>query len=288
MELRVLKYFLMVAREENITRAAELLHVTQPTLSRQLMQLEEELKTKLFTRGRHNIQLTDDGMLLKRRAQEIVFLEKKIEEDFLHDSDNLTGQIVIGCGETKGMNQLAKIISQFIKDNLLVNFEIHTADSDTIKENIEKGIFDFGLLLEPVDITKYDFKRIDEQEVWGVLVKEDCILANQEFVQADDLIKYPVMISNRAMVLNEISNWFGDKYNDLNVVINYNIGYNLVNLIKNDVGIAICLDTVNQMTGLKFVPLYPKLTTNSVVVWKKNQHLSPAVKTFLEYMKKCF
>lgn len=287
MELRVLKYFLMVAREENITRAAELLHVTQPTLSRQLMQLEDELNTKLFTRGRHNIQLTDDGMLLKQRAQEIVFLERKIEDEFSGDTDNLAGHIVIGCGETKGMDYIGDVISQFIVDYPLVNFEIHTANSDTIKENIEKGIYDFGLLLEPVDITKYDFKRIDMKESWGVLVKEDSDLAKLDVVKSEDLIKYPLMISNRAMILNEISNWFGDNFRQLNIVVNYNIGYNLVSLIKKNVGIALCLEVIDQMKGLKFIPLYPSLTTNSVIVWKKDQHLSPVTKVFQDYLKKC-
>lgn len=287
MELRVLKYFLMVAREENITRAAELLHVTQPTLSRQLMQLEDELGVKLFTRGRHHVELTDEGMMLKRRAQEIVFLEKKIEEDFSYNLDNLSGQIVIGCGETAGTNHIAKLMSKFLKQNPLVKFQIYTANSDSIKENIEKGILDFGLLLEPVDISKYEFKRIQEKERWGVLVKNDSPLVSLESITPSDLLDYPIMLSDRDMVLSELAHWFGDTYDNLNIVANYNLGYNLINLIKNDVGIAVCLETMGQMEGLKFIPLSPELYTNSIIVWKRNQSHSLTMKAFLDYIKKC-
>ncbi len=183
MELRVLKYFLMVAREENITKAASLLHITQPTLSRQLMRLEEELGTALFRRSNHSIVLTDDGMLFKRRAREIVALAEKTEQEFSHKEEALTGEISIGCGETRNMSFLSRQIALFRKEHPLVQFNIYSANADDIKERIEKGLLDFGLLMEPVDIGKYEFIRMPQKEQWGVLVREDSPLAHREFGQ---------------------------------------------------------------------------------------------------------
>ena len=168
MELRVLKYFLMVAREEYITRAAEQLHMTQPTLSRQLMQLEDELGVKLFVRSRHNIMLTEDGLLLKRRAQEILSLTEKTKNE-IQKHDELAGEIVIGCGETKSMSVLSEKIRQFREKYPLVTFRIYSANADDVKERIEQGIVDIGLLMEPVDIGKYNFIRMPTNERWAYM-----------------------------------------------------------------------------------------------------------------------
>lgn len=287
MELRVLKYFLIVAREKNITRAANLLYVTQPTLSRQLMQLEKELGTKLFERGRHNISLTNEGMLLKRYAQEIVFLEEKILQDLSYDSTNITGKIVISCGETSGMDHIAKAISLFTKDYPFVNFEINTCNSDTTKEMIDKGIVDFGLLLEPVDISRYEFKKLPYCEQWGVLVKEDSLLAQKKYITPSDLVEQRIFLPNRDIIIHELTNWFGDEFDKLTTPFHYNLGYNLSWFVKNDAGIAICLNCIDQIKDLTFIPLYPALETNSILVWKKNQIQSPAAKLFLGYIKKC-
>ena len=164
MELRVLKYFLMVAREENITRAAQRLNVTQPTLSRQLMQMEEELGVKLFKRGKHSISLTEDGILLKQRAQEIINIEEKIREDLSHSDDMLTGTITIGSGETCVLSEVAKLAASFRKENSKVMFEVCSGIADDIKDKIENGTVDIGLLKEPVDISKYEFVRLGQKE----------------------------------------------------------------------------------------------------------------------------
>ena len=169
MEIRVLKYFLMAAREENITKAATLLHLTQPTLSRQLMQLEEELGVELFRRSKHRIVLTEDGMLLRRRAEEIVALADKTKEDFLHRQDELAGIISIGSGELRSSQFLAHLISGFQKENPLVQFTFYSGNSDNIKERLERGLLDVGLLQEPVDIVKYSFIRTPVREQWGRL-----------------------------------------------------------------------------------------------------------------------
>lgn len=168
MELRVLNYFLMVAREENITKAASLLHLTQPTLSRQLMQLEEELGVQLFTRSKHRIVLTDDGMLLRRRAEELVSLAEKTKEELQHQQKELSGKVYIGSGELQSSQFLAQLIFAFRQKHPLVQFELYSGHSDNIKERIEQGLLDVGLLQEPVDISKYDFLRTPMKEKWGV------------------------------------------------------------------------------------------------------------------------
>ena len=167
MELRVLKYFLVVAREENITRSAQLLHITQPTLSRQLMQLEDELGVQLFKRSKYRIILTDDGMLLRRRAQEIVDLAEKIEREFQNRNEELSGEIAIGCGETNSMSFLSERIADFRREHPLVSFNIYSATADDIKDRLEKGLLDLGLLAEPVEIGRYDFIRMPKRDIWG-------------------------------------------------------------------------------------------------------------------------
>lgn len=173
MELRVLKYFLMIAREENITRAAQLLHVTQPTLSRQIRELEEELGTKLFERSNHRIVLTQDGLLLRRRAQEIVELTERTEKDFAHKDEELTGEISIGSGETRSVSALAEVLSSFRQRYPRVRYRFYSGNADHIKERIENGTLDIGLFPEPVDISRYEFIRVPVREEWGVLTQED-------------------------------------------------------------------------------------------------------------------
>ena len=210
MELRVLKYFLTVAREENITKAAQILHITQPTLSRQLIQLEEDLGVKLLKRSGHHVYLTDDGLLLKRRAQEITELAEKTVDDFLHRDSEIAGEIAIGSGEYKASCVLTDLMAEFQKEYPLVRYRVFSSDSDNIKEQIERGLLDMGLLMEPVDISKYDFVRIPEEEVWGVLVREDMELAKKEYVVPEDLVDLPLIMSRREMMQNELMHCFGE------------------------------------------------------------------------------
>ena len=194
MELRVLNYFLMAAREENITKAAQLLHVTQPTLSRQLMQLEEELGVKLFQRSNHCIVLTEEGMLLKRRAQELISLAEKTRQDLMQKDTELTGEISIGCGELQSVDFLAKLLARFQTENPLVQINIFSGNADSIKERIENGLLDMGLLPEPVDMTKYAFLHVPQRETWGVPVHKDSELAEKQAVSPPDLLNAPLMI----------------------------------------------------------------------------------------------
>lgn len=286
MELRVLKYFLMAAREENITKAASLLHITQPTLSRQLIQLEKELGVTLFHRSNHNIILTEDGMLLKRRAQELISLSEKTVQELSHKEQALSGEIAIGCGETKSMLFLAEQIRTFQQIYPLVQFHIHSAIADEIKERIEKGTLDAGLLTEPVDIGKYEFFRMPQKERWGILIRKDAELARKETVCPKDLIGMPLLMVKRELVKNELASWFGDYYEKMQVAATYNLIVNAAAMVKTGIGAALCFDFGMQFyDDLCFVPLTPRLETGSVLVWKKNQMMGVAVKQFINHIR---
>ena len=226
MELRVLEYYLMVVREENITRAANLLHITQPTLSRQLSQLEEELGVRLFKRGKHNITLTEEGLLLKRRAQEMVDLADKTRRELVQGQGELSGTISIGSGETKSIHLLAELMTEFRRLHPGVSYDIYSNTADHIKDRIEKGLTDIGLLTEPVEVGKYQFVRIPEKLKWGVLVRRDSPLAQKKEIRPEDLLGVPVLLAKRDSVRNELANWFGDCYERLDIASTFNLLYN--------------------------------------------------------------
>lgn len=286
MELRVLKYFLAVAQEENITRAAERLHVTQPTLSRQLMDLEAELDTKLFTRGRHSISLTEDGLILKQRAQEIMDLSEKIKQDFIYKDDILAGTVSIGGGEIRSMNIVSKLIAEFHKKHPNVLFEIHSAITDDIKDGIEKGLIDVGVMAEPVDVAKYNFIRMNEKEEWGVLTKHGSKLAEKEYISPEDLMGVPLIMAIREGVRNEIANWFGEFYDKLDIAATCDLLYNTAVLVNNNVGAAVCIRYESEYQDLCFKPLHPAIETGSLMVWRKNRTFSRAADKFIEFAKR--
>ena len=285
MELRVLRYFLAVAREENITKAAALLHVTQPTLSRQLMQLEAELGVKLFRRSQYRVILTEDGMLLRRRAQEIVELADKAERELQHHETELTGEIAIGCGETRSMTFLSQHIREFQELHPQVRFRIHSANADDVKERMEKGLLDMGLLTEPVSIGRYAFLRTPQKDRWGLLVPKEHPLAQKSGVTPEDLCAVPLLISSRETVRNELAGWFGSAYEKLEIAATYNLILNASNMVRNGIGAALCFDLDNISDALTFVPLSPRLETGTVLAWKKDQTFSPAAEQFLRFLK---
>ena len=285
MEIRVLRYFLMVAREENITKAANLLHLTQPTLSRQLMQLEEELGVTLFRRSKHRIILTEDGMLLRRRAEEIVSLAEKTRDDLRHKQDHLAGTIAVGSGELQSSRFLTQLIAAFQKENPLVSFRIYSGNSDNIKERIERGLLDIGLLQEPVDIAKYHFVRTPVQEQWGVLVRADAELAAKDRVSPADLAGMPLILPERENVQNELFNWFGSLAEKLRITATGNLLYNLASLARDSGSCVLTLNLACHYDGLRFIPLAPELESGTVLVWKKAQTFSPAAAAFIAYSK---
>lgn len=286
MEIRVLKYFLMVAREENITKAANLLHLTQPTLSRQLMQLEEELGVTLFLRSKHRIILTEEGMLLRRRAEEIVTLAEKTKNDFQHKQEPLAGTVTIGSGELRSSRFLTQLITSFQKENPLVSFKIYSGNSDNIKERIERGLLDVGLLQDPVDITKYSFVRTPIREHWGIMVREDSDLASKTSVTPKDLSDVPLIMPERENVQNELLHWFGSYAENLHIIASGNLLYNLASLARDSGSCVLTLKLDCIYEGLVFVPLAPKFETGTVLVWKKTQIFSPAAAAFIDHSKK--
>ena len=286
MEIRVLKYFLLVAREENITRAANLLHLTQPTLSRQLMQLEGELGVQLFRRSKHRIILTEEGMLLRRRAEEIVALADKTRDDLQHREEQLAGTVAVGSGELRSSRFLTQLLTAFQRKNPLVSFSVYSGNSDNIKERIERGLLDVGLLQEPVDISKYSFVRTPGREQWGVLVRTDSELAAKRGVTPADLAAVPLIMPGREIIQNELFNWFGPYAERLRITATGNLLYNLASLARDSGSGVITLNLDCTYEGLRFVPLNPAMESNTVLVWKKTQTFSAAANALIAFSKK--
>ena len=285
MELRVLKYFLMAAREENITRAAELLHVTQPTLSRQLIQLEEELGVKLFHRNKYRITLTEEGLLLKQRAQEIVALSDKAKQELTKSEGTLSGEIAIGCAEARSFSVLAEQIVAFRKLYPRVRFRIYSATADDVKDRMENGLLDMGLLMEPVDIGRYAFIRMPVRERYGVLVRRDSPLAEKESVRPEDLVGMPLLFGSREGVREEIAGWFGEQFDRMEVAVRYNLIRNGADLVEHGAGVALTIDQANIGENLRFIPLSPVLELGSVLAWKNLRTFPPAVRGFIDHLK---
>lgn len=288
MEIRVLRYFLTVVREESITKAAEVLHITQPTLSRQLSQMEEALGVQLFIRGTRKIALTNEGMLMRRRAEEILELVDKTERELVEQDEELEGVVAIGCGDIKAMQLLPKIIRSFREKYPKVTFELYTATADHIKDRIDRGLTDIGLLLEPINIDKYDFIRLNQKEKWVVSMHPDDPLAKKPYVTADDLVGVPLMIPHRLNVQSELANWFGDSYEKLNVIFKSNLPANGSVMVYNRLAYAISVTGSIELWDkekITYRPLYPELTATSVLAWKRHQPFGRASEKFIEYLK---
>ena len=288
MELRTLRYFLAVAQEKNITRAAEILHLTQPTLSRQISDLEEELGTTLFIRGKRSLELTEDGALLRQRAQDIVELADRTEHEFAGKRDSVAGTVTIGATEALGGHDLAKAIRRFSQQYPAVRFELYNGMADLLKERIDKGALDLGLLLEPVDTTRYEFIRLTTPERWGVLVHLSHPFASRKEVAVRELIDQRLMLPSRPSARREILNWIGCEENRLNILVGYNLLSNIALLVEQGMGVAVCMDgalSLHASPDLRFVPLVPERTTRSVLVWKKNQVFNTATSLFIQSLQ---
>ena len=285
MELRTLRYFLAAAQEENITRAADLLHVTQPTLSRQMIDLERELGTTLMLRGKNGLTLTDDGIFFKQRAEEIVELANRLEQSFVERDAHISGLIAIGASEAVGSRLFAKLIKQFSDKYPLVQFHLYNEMADNIKDRLDKGLVDVGLLLEPVDTAKYDFVRLSQKETWGILMRDDHPLAENPAVRVEEIVQYPLILPLRESVRSEILHWIRREEKDLTIPLSYTLLSNAALMVEAGLGCAFCLDgalAIHSSSRLKFVPLIPEHTTRSVLVWKKNHLFSPATSLFIQ------
>lgn len=288
MEIRVLRYFLTVVREEGINRAAEVLHITQPTLSRQLSQLEDEVGVKLFHRGAKKITLTNEGILLRRRAEEILALVDRTEQELVEQDELVEGRIVIGGGELAAMQELPEIIQSFREKYPLVTFDIFTGNADLVKEQMEKGLIDIGVLLEPIDMEKFDFIRLKGKEQWAVLMRPDDPLAEKESISAKDLENAPLILPRRTNVQNELVNWLGDSFQESQVLFTSNLSTNGALMVQK--GLAYSLVIKGSIPfwdkdKITFRPLSPQLTANSVLAWKKQQPFSPAATRFIQHIK---
>ena len=295
MEIRVLKYFLAVAREGSITGAANSLHLTQPTLTRQLQDLEKELKQKLLVRGKHKVTLTPEGMILRKRAEEIVDMVEKTEAEFLSINDTISGDIYIGGGESDCMKHIAAIIKEIQEDYPEIKFHIFSGNAEDVTEKLDKGLLDFGVLIQPVDLSKYDNIPLPDKDVWGVVMRKDSPLAKKDYIELDDLKNIPLINSRQAMrktsTRNEFIEWFQGEFEKLNTVATINLVYNATVMVKAGIGYAITLDKLadtSKESLLCFRPLKPKLESGLDIVWKKYQVFSPAAKLFLEKLKEKF
>ncbi len=285
MELRVLNYFLAIAREGSFTKAADMLHVTQPTLSRQIADLERELGVKLFIRSNHSILLTDDGRMLKHRAQEILSLADKTKRDLLKKEGSLSGTVSIGSGEFRSTEYLAKVISGFNSRYPDVKYEIYSGNAVNIRDYIERGFLDLGLMSEPIDVRKYDFVNMPINEQWGVFIPEDSCLFGKETVTPRDLEGMSVITATGDFNQSRIGKWLGDHKDKVEIIATANLPYNEAVLAQENIGVMLSINLNCKYEKLSFIPLSPKLEVSTALAWKKEQVFSTATSQFIEFAK---
>ncbi|MCH5256370.1 MAG: LysR family transcriptional regulator [Lachnospiraceae bacterium] len=290
MDIRILRYFLAVVREESISGAAEFLHITQPTLSRQLMDLEDELGVKLLNRGKRNqrITLTEEGMLLRKRAEEIVALTDKTISEFDTSHDIISGDIFIGGGETNAMRLIARIGKRLQADHPMIRYHLFSGNADDVMERLDKGLLDFGLFIGAANMERYNYLRLPDTDTWGLLMRNDSPLAAKESIRAKDLENIPLIVSRQSMVHNELSGWSGYDIEKLNIVATYNLVYNASLMVDEGFGYALCLDRLvysADNNNFCFRPLEPRLETHLDIAWKKYQVFSKAAEKFLEALQ---
>lgn len=288
MNFRILQYFLTVAREGNITKAAELLYITQPTLSRQLMQLEEEMGVQLFERSQHRIKLTQAGELLVHRGKDILEMVEKTELELKDTESNLSGNIIFGAGELNNVNVLGDIISAFQKENPDVTFDIFTNTTDIMQERMEKGLLDISLAVEPIDVEKYDYIPLPQKEVIGVHMRADSPLATKEKIAVGDLVGKPLLLPSRLQVRSKILNWLSGSIAQIQVVGTCNLVGNAAMLVDRNgyYSVGVCYMPVLE-SRVCFRPLEPAIENRVVLAWRKGAKQSRTVQRFIQFVK-CF
>ncbi len=291
MELSDLRYFLAVAREESIKLASENLYISQPGLSKVIKRLENELGKELFIRENRKITLTENGVLLRKRAQEIIDLVDKAKAEFIKDEQNnsdIAGDVYIGGGETEGMRFVAKTIKNLQNKYPNIHYHLFSGNSDDVMERVDKGLLDFGILIEPVDVRKYDYVRLPVSDSWGILMRKDSPLAKLDYIKPNNLLDLPLICSRQSLVKNEISSWLASDFENLNIISTYNLIFNASLLVDEGVGYALCIDKLVNTTcnsNLCFKPLKPNLKANLIIRWKKYQVFPKAAKKFLDELK---
>lgn len=288
MELRELRYFLAVAREESILKASETLYVSQPNLSRQMKHLEEELGQQLFIRGSRKITLTEAGELLKKRAEEILELYQKTETELSLPVTEICGDVYIGGGESYGLQIIARAAHVVRSQYPSVKFHLFSGDVGTIAEKLDKGLIDFGIFIEPADLSKYDYLRLPLADTWGVLMRKDSPLAAKKYITPADLRDAPIIRSRHSMGKSIITDWFQRKSEELNIVATYDLLYNASLLVEEGVGYAVGLEHIINTSGdslLCFRPLLPKLVSHLNIAWKKYQVFPKCCEIFLSRLR---
>lgn len=295
MEIRVLRYFLTIAREGSITKAANFIHVTQPTLSRQIRDLEAELGQKLFTRGSHNMSLTAEGMILRKRAEEIIAMVDKTEAEFNSMEDIVGGDVYIGGGETEAIKLIAQAAKELRASYPAIHYHLYSGNATDVTERLDKGLLDFGILIQPADISKYDYINIPAKDTWGVVMRKDSPLAGKKTIRKEDLLGVPLICSRQAiskdLPKNEFAKWFGDDFDKLDIVATFNLIYNAAIMVDAGIGYAISIEKItdtSESSSLCFRRLEPQLDSGLNIIWKKYQIFSSAAELFLEKLRESF
>ncbi len=284
MELRVLEYFLAVAREQSISAAADFLHLTQPTLSRQLKDLEEEFGKQLFIRGNRKITLTEDGVYFRKKAEEIVTLAQRTEAEMKNTDQSLVGDIYIGAGETDAVGNLVSVAHELQKQYTGIHFHITSGDTADLTDRLDKGLFDFCLLLGEIDQSKYEYLSLPYRDTWGVLMRKDSTLAGKKAIEARDLWDKPLILSRQMLHVPQFMGWFEKSASELHITATYNLAFNASIMAREHMGYVLTLDKLinTEGTDLCFRPLSPKQTVGMALVWKKYQPQSKAAEKFIE------
>lgn len=286
MELRVLKYFLVVATERNISNAAKMLYVSQPALSKQLKNLEDELGVTLFKRGNRNITLTEDGVYFLTKAKEILSLVDTTVSNLTQE--NVTGgEINIGAGESVQLENIFKIIGKMMEEYPNIKTNITSGNADEMLLKLDNGTLDFAIVFGFVDKSKYEHLSLPWCDKWGLLVRKDNFLAKKDFITPKDLENVPLIISKQTHVDSFLAEWLGKSIDNFNISATFNLVYNASLMAKQNIGSVLCFDEIinTSESDLKFIPLKPELRTEISIIWKKNHTLSSISKKFLENLK---
>ena len=284
MELRVLQYFLAVTREQSISGAAEYLHLSQPTLSRQLKDMEDELGKQLMIRGNRKITLTEEGMILRKRAEEILNMIQKTEQEITVSNDIFAGEIYIGAGETDAVRLIAKAAKQLQEKYPDINYHISSGDSIDVFEDLDKGLIDFGLVFGSVDSAKYEYINFPIKDEYGLLVRKDDPLAKKKAISPSDIWDKPLMFNRNTRDGDLLTNWLGKSISEIHIAATYNLLYNASLMVDEGLGYAFALDKIihTGSTNLTFIPFSPKLEAKMSLIWKKYQIFPKHTQKFLE------
>ena len=283
-----MRYFLEIAREGNMTRAAGRLHVTQPTLSKQMKELEQELGKKLFRRGSTSVSLTDEGMLLRKRAEDLLAIADKIENEFRSLDEITGGDIYIGYAESYLIKYLATAVRRLNEEYANIHYHISSGDTEQVTESLDRGLLDFAFIVEPPDLSKYNYLEVPEQDTWGVLMRKDCPLAEKSFIEISDILPYPVFCSEQSAKV-DLPRWCREQVDQLNIMATFNLSGNAAVFAREGLGIVLTFDKlieVSEDSDLCFRQITPALHTKMYVIWKKYQVFTPVAELLLSELKK--